>query len=505
MKRMICELCECNEFVKDGGMFICQGCGTKYTLAEAKALMQECEESTAAPVITAAPVAPAVQAENLLVLADSAIASGNFQQAGGYADKILEKDGSCVKAWLIKAACLCGQTNSQQPRTNEIISCWTIALKHTPENEQASCRQQICQQAEGMLRGMVDDVCRNFQVRPNRMERDCVIQMCDALHNYGSELQEKLQLDVDMAAILAYTAEMINGAAVAGSNVADNTFGSDPSRRTKAAWERWMAESDNCAMLLGQAMPMAATAALVRQMHENYKIIINNTINSCSLKRDYYGNYIKDYALSFESVQSRKKMIAENINVMNRRLAVLNEMAEAEKEKEEALRRERIEAYWQERPEMKAQMDAKQQELEQELEKNRQELEQINIRQAELSKQIRQLENEKNEPVKAQVVQNEIIAEIKEIQAKWQNLGMFKSKEKRELEEQYETKAKYREALKPLITEQVAQQTAKIAEQLEPLQAQTKELQSQASKLKASNQSIQEKLKKLQAYRENID
>lgn len=58
MKRMICELCECNEFVKDGGMFICQGCGTKYTLAEAKALMQECEESAAAPVVSAAPVAP---------------------------------------------------------------------------------------------------------------------------------------------------------------------------------------------------------------------------------------------------------------------------------------------------------------------------------------------------------------------------------------------------------------------------------------------------------------
>ena len=38
MKALICELCDGNEFVKQDGFFVCQFCGTKYTLEEAKIL-----------------------------------------------------------------------------------------------------------------------------------------------------------------------------------------------------------------------------------------------------------------------------------------------------------------------------------------------------------------------------------------------------------------------------------------------------------------------------------
>ena len=36
-----CELCGGTSFVKEDGMFVCQGCGTKYTPEEAKSLMEE--------------------------------------------------------------------------------------------------------------------------------------------------------------------------------------------------------------------------------------------------------------------------------------------------------------------------------------------------------------------------------------------------------------------------------------------------------------------------------
>lgn len=41
MKALVCELCDGNEFVKQDGFFVCQFCGTKYTLEEAKKLMIE--------------------------------------------------------------------------------------------------------------------------------------------------------------------------------------------------------------------------------------------------------------------------------------------------------------------------------------------------------------------------------------------------------------------------------------------------------------------------------
>ncbi len=39
MKAMVCEMCSSNDLVKQDGMFVCQHCGTKYSLEEAKKMM----------------------------------------------------------------------------------------------------------------------------------------------------------------------------------------------------------------------------------------------------------------------------------------------------------------------------------------------------------------------------------------------------------------------------------------------------------------------------------
>lgn len=62
MKRIVCELCEGTEFTKENGFFVCQGCGIRYSLAEAKGLLHEVEAPAASvtvpkpsPVPAAAP------------------------------------------------------------------------------------------------------------------------------------------------------------------------------------------------------------------------------------------------------------------------------------------------------------------------------------------------------------------------------------------------------------------------------------------------------------------
>ena len=41
MKALQCEMCGSQDLVKDGGFFVCQSCGTKYTVEEAKKMMVE--------------------------------------------------------------------------------------------------------------------------------------------------------------------------------------------------------------------------------------------------------------------------------------------------------------------------------------------------------------------------------------------------------------------------------------------------------------------------------
>ena len=41
MKQIICEMCDGTEFKKENGEFVCCGCGTHYSVEEAKKLMVE--------------------------------------------------------------------------------------------------------------------------------------------------------------------------------------------------------------------------------------------------------------------------------------------------------------------------------------------------------------------------------------------------------------------------------------------------------------------------------
>lgn len=41
MKALVCEMCGSPDLVKTDGMFVCQNCGTKYTVEEAKKMMVE--------------------------------------------------------------------------------------------------------------------------------------------------------------------------------------------------------------------------------------------------------------------------------------------------------------------------------------------------------------------------------------------------------------------------------------------------------------------------------
>ena len=41
MKRLVCELCGSNDITRDGEFFVCQSCGTKYTLESARKIILE--------------------------------------------------------------------------------------------------------------------------------------------------------------------------------------------------------------------------------------------------------------------------------------------------------------------------------------------------------------------------------------------------------------------------------------------------------------------------------
>lgn len=41
MKQIVCEMCGNNDLIKQDGVYVCQYCGTKYTVEEARKMMVE--------------------------------------------------------------------------------------------------------------------------------------------------------------------------------------------------------------------------------------------------------------------------------------------------------------------------------------------------------------------------------------------------------------------------------------------------------------------------------
>lgn len=92
MKAIVCELCGGNEFIKQDGMFVCQFCGTKYTVEEVKKLMVE----------GTVKIDNTDLIDNYLDMAKNAYDGGNGQSAFDYANKALEINPKNSEAWLIK-------------------------------------------------------------------------------------------------------------------------------------------------------------------------------------------------------------------------------------------------------------------------------------------------------------------------------------------------------------------------------------------------------------------
>ena len=78
MKAMVCEMCNSNDLLKQDGLFVCQSCGTKYTVEEAKKLMG---------TVT---IDRTEELENLFILARRARNDNNYENAEKYYEMITQ-------------------------------------------------------------------------------------------------------------------------------------------------------------------------------------------------------------------------------------------------------------------------------------------------------------------------------------------------------------------------------------------------------------------------------
>ena len=116
MKRLTCEMCGSTDLVKQDGVFVCQSCGCKYSIEEAKKMMIEgtVEVTGTVKVDNSATIA------NYIELAESALKGANGQSVLEYTNKALEVDPQNSRAWILQMQAFEKIAQLQNPRTSSI-------------------------------------------------------------------------------------------------------------------------------------------------------------------------------------------------------------------------------------------------------------------------------------------------------------------------------------------------------------------------------------------------
>lgn len=137
MKQLTCEMCGSTDLIKQDGVFVCETCGTKYSVEEAKKMMVEGTVEVAGTI----KIDDSAKIANYYTIAESACDAGNQKEAENYCNKVIEIEPNNYKAWLLKGRAAGLQSTLDNIRLEESISYFCKAVDNAPEDQVKEVRK----------------------------------------------------------------------------------------------------------------------------------------------------------------------------------------------------------------------------------------------------------------------------------------------------------------------------------------------------------------------------
>lgn len=188
MKRIVCEMCEGTEFVKENGFFVCQMCGTKYSLDEAKKMMIEGMVDVSGSTVN---VSNLGNIDNYMKMAESADEAGNEKEAENYCNKILELDNQNYTAWLLKGKVAGWQSTIANPRLNETMKCFVNAIEYSPEEQKKEIINKTVSEADSICLALIQKCCDIFMENPSTDNASNITDAVKMMENCVGIFNEK--------------------------------------------------------------------------------------------------------------------------------------------------------------------------------------------------------------------------------------------------------------------------------------------------------------------------
>lgn len=193
MKKLTCEMCGSTDLVKQEGIYVCQTCGAKYSVEEAKKMMIDGTVNVSGSTVK---VDNSNSIVNYYKMAENAYESNNHKEAEDYCNKIIEIDSDNSKAWLLKGRAAGWQSDTDNIRLEEASKCFIKALDNATEEE----KENVIKIAVDQIEKISEALLRQFFIERGEFlddndYTDLIISGIDSVYSSTSDLFEKCGVD----------------------------------------------------------------------------------------------------------------------------------------------------------------------------------------------------------------------------------------------------------------------------------------------------------------------
>ena len=438
MKPLVCDMCGSSDLVKDGGVFVCQSCGCKYSVEEARRMMIEGTVDVQGTV----KIDNTEQIANYIELAKKAENRDNEAEAESYANKALEIDPNNWEALYIKGKAAGWQSSGANNRLDEAIDCFTKAIENCEdEGKLEQLKEDIGTDVSKLSLAMINLRCNHFESWPDGDAAQAI--HVEALSSTLRVINLLLTCGVSVNKYKAEAAMRMNAAAVKafGAVWKDYTDGkpiqptsglgaiySDADhyqycQPSKFDFERFVERASACTRVIEVAIDFDADDEEDITRYENLLYIAPKIIDAKSVAFVSGGAYgTSKWATEYTLTQSAQKIWRDKIT----------EWTKAKAEAEKSTEKKKADDYWNSH-------SSEKDSLETEMASLRQEIESIP-------------KSDEYKSLKSQVA--DLDNKIDELTKKKKGLGLFAGKEKKavqsQIDEAEKEKAPYLKKLKEL-------------------------------------------------------
>ena len=430
MKRLTCEMCGSTDLIKQDGVFVCQSCGVKYSVEEARKLLVEIEGKVDVSGSTIK-IDKSNEVDNLLIIARRARDEGNYGRAASNYDDILKIQPNHWEANFYRSYCSALEGRiidipaNLKITANTALSTINMLLKEQPVNE-AACSEIIVRMGAMStlaIQNYYDLYLKNPEWTEHEYDKYGFSQN-EFTHNKGNYMQLQESIDGVISTIGSF-------------------FG------TVGAIEK--VPSPICQLM----------ADMLETERKTLESIPQNPFAKEGLKYRQFYNLLANNNNSLFAKIDKTKELMEQIRDAHAEMEALQKQADEEKQKEED--RKQLAKYWKEHPAERSKLESQKTAIISKIKS-------IDSSITPLNEKINELIEKKNEKTPAEDEAFSIQSEYEKLTAEKKQLGIFKRKERQALQDEINAIVSQLDSLNQKAAAERTRQEKQIDQEIKPLQ-----------------------------------